>query len=165
MATSLFNSALDTGRSLMSSTTEQFRASTIGDTFFKNASRIFVFVILLFGALLYLDSTREIDSTAASSKRLRIEGFKGEECKDDFCVFNNKNPKYLNDKCAEIKDKNKCSSLCCCGWVKYAGMPGEGECVAGDAENPSNYRNIDGTERDVDMYYYMRKCVRGKNCP
>jgi hypothetical protein len=85
-------------------------------------------------------------------------------CRNVFCENNNKTPEYLEKRCREIDDKDSCMSKCCCGWVKYAGenVP---KCVSGNASNPVMLHNLDGTERDVDYYYFMTKCVKGKNCP
>lgn len=86
------------------------------------------------------------------------------DCKTDFCILNNSTPEELQRKCAALDNKDKCNASCCCGWVKYGGNE-KSECVAGDHQNPINYRTIDGAERDVDYYYFMTKCVRGSKCP
>jgi len=86
------------------------------------------------------------------------------DCKTDFCILNNSTPEELERKCAALDNKDKCNATCCCGWVKYGGNE-KSECVAGDHRNPTNYRTIDGAERDVDYYYFMTKCVRGSKCP
>lgn len=152
------------------------------DSFIENSATIVIFILLLAGTILYtqpLSHTRAHASAHASAHA--HEGFlnvnddddagdsaeelskKSLECRDDFCIIH-QNQNDLEYRCKELKGKKACMSKCCCGWIKYTGMDGDGECVKGDATTASNERNADNSQRDIDYYYFMGNCVKGREC-
>ena len=77
---------------------------------------------------------------------------------DSFCKNHDSLPSSntLDKSCNNLTNSN-CNNVSCCVLLN-----GE-KCVAGDISGPTFKTNTDGTNINVDFYYYKNKCYG--NCP
>jgi len=137
----------------------------------KYIGKVFTVVVILFGLILTFNIyDSKNPSTSTSTKQLKevvtIETMTTpDNSKIDlqmdssmsFCQNHEYFPSgsTLEKSCDGLTNEN-CKSVSCCILLN-----GE-KCVAGGASGPTFKTETDGTKRNVDYYYYQKKCYGSK---
>lgn len=99
------------------------------------------------------------------NKVVNIEAMENKDIKDKvpadhFCEEMKGQSHQLEEHCNSFTEQSCKYSSCCV----YASIEGEEKCMAGNKDGPTFGRNDDGTKKDIDYFYYKRKCY-GDKCP
>jgi len=128
--------------------------------------KIFIVVIIIFGIILVMNVfniknkqpvTKQLKEVVTIEKMTTNTDLKYDNAAS-FCTSHDNLPSgsTLEDSCNNLTNEN-CNSVSCCVL-----MNGE-KCVAGDAQGPTFKTETDGTKRNIDFYYYQKKCY-GNGC-
>ena len=77
---------------------------------------------------------------------------------DHFCEEMKGQSHQLEEHCNSFSEQSCKYSSCCV----YASVDGEDKCMAGNKDGPTFGRNDDGTMKDIEYYYFKRKCYGDK---
>jgi hypothetical protein len=136
-----------------------------------NIPAILLVVVVMLGTMVFF-SMKNIDlnpkiHTSGKNKTVELEAFdnktknKGdvlEEPADHFCEEMKGKSHELETHCNSFSEQSCKFSSCCV----YASIDGSEKCMAGGADGPTFGRNDDGTKKNIDYYYYNRKCYGDK---
>jgi hypothetical protein len=119
-------------------------------------------VILILGIIIAMQLLGiNLDETSDSThiaKIVTVEAY--DNMHANFCETYRGKRHELEEKCNELTKKNCLATNCCV----YANIDGSEKCMSGSKHGPTYRTNDDGTNKEVDYYYYKNKCV-GKGCP
>jgi hypoxanthine-guanine phosphoribosyltransferase len=134
----------------------------------KYILKIFIVVIILFGIILLMSflnsknqnkqpTTKELKEVVIIEKMTTDTDLKYDNAAS-FCTNHDNLPSgnTLEESCNKLTNEN-CNSVSCCVLLN-----GE-KCVAGDADGPTFKTETNGSKRNVDFYYYQKKCY-GNGC-
>lgn len=136
----------------------------------KYIGKIFIVVVILFGFISFFsiyDSRYPSNSTKQLKEVVTIEKMTNRDklntdlemdSANSFCKShdNLSSANKLEKSCNGLTDEN-CKSVSCC--VLLNGN----KCVAGGKYGPTFKTETNGSKRNVDYYYYQKKCY-GKGC-
>jgi len=153
-------------------------AERFGDYFMQNITAICIVVVLMIGAMVYMQITRmrfapditdhnnnNVNMNNPNSRTVVIEAFESDSdsfdsrLKAGFCKSHLGKPAELETECSKLS-KDTCMSTSCCTWAK---MDSTESCVSGNNQGPIFNHNPDGSPKTLDYYYFENKC-KG-NCP
>lgn len=77
---------------------------------------------------------------------------------DHFCEEMKGQSHQLEEHCNSFTEQSCKYSSCCV----YASVDGQEKCMAGNKDGPTYGRNDDGTKKNIEYYYYKRKCYGDK---
>jgi hypothetical protein len=150
-------------------------AERFGHYFMENITAICIVVVLIIGAMVYMqithmrfasditDSNNNLNVNNPNSRTVVIEAFESDSfdslLKAGFCKSHLGKPAELETECSKLS-RPTCMSTSCCTWAK---MDSTESCVSGNKQGPIFNRNLDGSPKTLDYYYFENKC-KG-NCP
>ena len=152
------------------------------DTIITNIFYIGIVVITIIGILLFLhifhfnlneqvskklikvvtiESLKNINDISEQEEPLLlgVKDFINTDLEKDFCSgFKGAgSTQKLNESCGQLTNAN-CSTTACCI------LANGNQCLAGSASGPTFLTNTDGSNINIDYYYYQGKCY-GDKCP
>lgn len=136
---------------------------------FKFIINVFIFVLLFFSLVLFINSIGLNFNKKKPEKKLlqvvTIEGLTNiepntsiiENKSDAFCEHHRGSSHILQQSCGKLTQQN-CNNTSCCVWTS------ENKCVAGKNTGPTFNSDNNGKTKNLDYYYYQNKCY-GPKCP
>jgi len=136
----------------------------------KYIGKVFIGVIILFGLVSFFslhDSKHPSNSTSQLKEVVTIESITSRDKLNTDLEMDNANAfckshqhlpsaSNLENSCSGLTSES-CKSVSCCVLLN-----GE-KCVAGSKYGPTFKTETNGSKRNVDYYYYQKKCY-GKGC-
>ena len=117
-------------------------------------------VILIFGiiaAIQLLGINLREPQESHVEKIVTVEAYNNMHA--NFCETYREKRNELEEKCNELTKKNCLATSCCV----YANIDGSEKCMSGSKHGPTYRTNDDGTNKQLDYYYYKNKCF-GEGC-
>ena len=136
---------------------------------FKFILKVFIFVLLFFALIVFINSTGlNLNSKQPSKKLLQVVTLEGltnskpgvsiiVNKSDSFCQHHVGSSSTLQESCGKLTENN-CNSTSCCVWTS------NNKCLAGKANGPTFNTDSNGKTKNLDYYYYQNKCY-GAKCP